>query len=239
MREVCLRSNFEERCPSHHFFFSRKCIAQTPRAGSTLRIHSPTSRVTPLRLRHPRLSECSLIMQRDFNWPQPTGRCPDRSRAEVPAGLESQPAVSGRVVLAEGERSGHAHTLSADPGLSFPGRRHWRRCPRMNLGLGPRSGESHPSRARADRVRRMVQRLRLRQEEHSTPRPAHPSPRNRRDRQRELALQDASLTPGNPRAGSGCVTWRLRRLGPADRRQRGSFFDAEKGSTCKPITQRR
>ena len=48
------------------------------------------------------------------------------------------------------------------------------------------------------RLRRMAERLRRRQDDHRAPRPPHPSLRHRRDRQRELALQEPRLTPRLP-----------------------------------------
>ena len=44
------------------------------------------------------------------------------------------------------------------------------------------------------RLRRMAERLRRRQDDHGAARPPHPSLRHRRDRQRELALQEPRLT---------------------------------------------
>ena len=49
------------------------------------------------------------------------------------------------------------------------------------------------------RLRRMAVRLRRRQDDHHPARPAHPSLRDRRDRQRELALQEPVLTRCRPR----------------------------------------
>jgi len=51
-----------------------------------------------------------------------------------------------------------------------------------------------------------------------------------RDGQRELALQDPSLSPRNPLARSGCAARTLRRLGPATRTPEGSLLRADEGS---------
>ena len=53
---------------------------------------------------------------------------------------------------------------------------------------GPRSSCRPPCACR------MAERLRRRQNDHGAPRPSHPSLRNRRNRQRELALQEPDLT---------------------------------------------
>jgi hypothetical protein len=52
--------------------------------------------------------------------------------------------------------------------------------------------------AAQSRLRRMAVRLRRRQDDHRAPRPAHPSLRDRRDRQRELALQEPRLNRKPP-----------------------------------------
>jgi len=56
-------------------------------------------------------------------------------------------------------------------------------------------------------ARRMAHRLRGRQDDHGTPRPAHPPLRDRRDRQRQLALQEPSITQtAPPLARRRCAT---------------------------------
>ena len=84
------------------------------------------------------------------------------------------------------------------------------------------------------RLCRVAQRLRRRrQDDHRAPRPPHSSLRDRRDRQRELALQEPrlglSITPPQP---PGCAT--LTRFAgrplPPQIAARGSILDADKGS---------
>ena len=54
------------------------------------------------------------------------------------------------------------------------------------------------------RLRRMAGRLRRPQDDHSPARPSHPSLRDHRDRQRELALQEPLLTRRRPCLRPGC-----------------------------------
>src|SRR5690606_4618683 len=75
----------------------------------------------------------------------------------------------------------------------------------------------------------MANRLRRRQDDHGTPRPAHPPLRDHRDRQRKLALQEPSIAQtAPPLARRRCVTWGLRSAGPAQL-QRGQFWTPTRG----------
>src|SRR5690606_21665542 len=78
-------------------------------------------------------------------------------------------------------------------------------------------------------VRRMANRLRRRQDDHGTPRPAHPPLRDHRDRQRKLALQEPSIAQtAPPLARRRRVTWGLRSAGPAQL-QGGQFWTPTRG----------
>ena len=73
------------------------------------------------------------------------------------------------------------------------------------------------------RLRRMAQRLRRRQDDHSAPRPADPPLRNRRDRQRKLAVQKPRLTPAAlPRRNPSC----RRAHGPQEQALRAAAEEA-------------
>jgi len=69
--------------------------------------------------------------------------------------------------------------------------------PSLRAHLGHRHDEP--------RLRRLAHRLRRRQDDDRAARPAHPPLRHRRDRQRELALQDPGLIP-HPPARAVCAT---------------------------------
>lgn len=89
------------------------------------------------------------------------------------------------------------------------------------------------------RLRRVAVRLRRRQDDHRTPRPADPALRHRRNRQRELALQEqalSSLRPNDPEPAQ------LRNPDPLCRATssprdilRGSTLDADRGQLCEPF----
>jgi len=70
------------------------------------------------------------------------------------------------------------------------------------------------------RLRQMAQCLRRCQDDERVAQSAHPSLRHCRDWLRELALQDASVSPGAALARSGCAICKPRNLGPASRAPR-------------------
>ena len=71
------------------------------------------------------------------------------------------------------------------------------------------------------RLRRMAIRLRRPQDDHSPARPSHPSLRDHRDRQRELALQEPLLSRRRPCLRPGCPG--------------GSILHADRGSILKAV----
>ena len=89
------------------------------------------------------------------------------------------------------------------------------------------------------RLRRMARRLRRRQDDHRAARPPHPSLRHRRDRQRELAVQEPvsklKQSTRATRARPGCATPNGSDLSGAHHRatshaQEGSLLHADTGS---------
>ena len=85
------------------------------------------------------------------------------------------------------------------------------------------------------RLRRMAQRLRRRQDDHRAARPPHPPLRHRRDRQRELALQEPRLTLSATGAGPGPSPppAPLRRAGSRSSPNEGSLLEADQGSRSR------
>ena len=72
------------------------------------------------------------------------------------------------------------------------------------------------------RLRRMAERLRRRQDDHRAARPPDPSLRHRRDRQRQLALQEPRLSHATPRLGTPpALRSQLRAVGSNDPHHQG------------------
>ena len=90
------------------------------------------------------------------------------------------------------------------------------------------------------RLRRLADRFRRRQDDHRVARPAHASLRHRRDRQRELALQEPLLTfkrpfltpPRSPRLHNPDQFRRGERY-PSCKPEGGSILDADRGSILR------
>ena len=104
------------------------------------------------------------------------------------------------------------------------------RQPALRAHLGDRHHQS--------RLRRMAERLRRPEDDHRTARPPHPPLRHRRDRQRQLALQEPRLTitpqPALAPAAQPRPAPPARAL-PPPRRSRGSKLDADGGQFWKPF----
>ena len=89
------------------------------------------------------------------------------------------------------------------------------------------------------RLRRVAVRLRRRQDDHRAPRPAYPPLRHRRDRQRELALQEQALSSphtADPEPARLRNPHQLRRAASSPRNiLKGSTLDADRGATLRAV----
>jgi hypothetical protein len=84
-------------------------------------------------------------------------------------------------------------------------------------------------------LRRVALSLRRRQDDHRAPRSAHPSLRYRRDRQRQLALQEPRLSLTARRSTRLRNPDQLRRVGSDTPLPQGSILDADPGSIFKAV----